>query len=284
MAMRVATMSTTDNSSLTRKPGHLSRKLVLLFLLTSAYALGLVLLSHKRSDFPLIIFNFFADCTLAVVAGLGVRFILSKRNWLIRSLAATIMVLAGQAILGYFSQWEIGLDVPQLLRGYVSWMDLSHLILGTLAALSAVWAWQRSRPDPQVVEVPYSAPVLPSRPRLNPVHFDRLRIRRPQNWSLNLRGMSRPGVRTSSGNGGQLSVRARPKLISAQSVKPKRRRANHRQAHVQLALVEEHRCPYCLEPVQRTDPRGVKECEICHSLHHADCWAITGTCQVPHLN
>jgi hypothetical protein len=24
------------------------------------------------------------------------------------------------------------------------------------------------------------------------------------------------------------------------------------------------------------------ECQICHTLHHADCWAITGTCQVPH--
>jgi hypothetical protein len=49
-------------------------------------------------------------------------------------------------------------------------------------------------------------------------------------------------------------------------------------------VVEEHRCPYCLDAVARTDPRGVKECEVCHTLHHADCWAITGICQVPHLN
>jgi hypothetical protein len=27
----------------------------------------------------------------------------------------------------------------------------------------------------------------------------------------------------------------------------------------------------------------VVECEICHTLHHADCWAITGACQVPHF-
>jgi ribosomal protein L37AE/L43A len=49
-------------------------------------------------------------------------------------------------------------------------------------------------------------------------------------------------------------------------------------------MVEEHRCPYCLDPVSRNDPRGVKECDVCHTLHHADCWAITGVCQVPHLN
>lgn len=44
----------------------------------------------------------------------------------------------------------------------------------------------------------------------------------------------------------------------------------------------EHRCPFCLEIVEKNDPRGVKICPICHTRHHADCWAVTGTCQVPH--
>jgi len=282
MAMRVATMSPSDNSSITRNTGQLSRKLVLLFLLTSAYALGLVLLLHQRLDFPLILFTFFADCTVALAAGFGARFILSKRNRFIRSAAAITMVLTGLGILGYFSKWEIGVDVPQLMRGYVSWMDLSHLGLGILAALSAVWAWGRSRPAHQVVEVPVRTPVIPA--SSNATRSVRPRIRLPQNWSLNLREMPGLRSRSSSGNGSRSSVRVQPKLISGQSVKVKRRKAKHRQAHVQLALVEEHRCPYCLEPVLRTDPGGVKECEICHSLHHADCWSITGTCQVPHLN
>jgi hypothetical protein len=282
MAMRVATMSPTDNSSLTRKLGHLMRKLVLLFLLTSAYALGLVLLLYERLDFPRILFTFFADCTVGIAAGFGARLILSKRNDFIRSAAAMIMVLAGMGILGYFSQWEIGLDLPQLARGYVSWMDISHLGLGTLATLSAVWAWRRSRPASQVIEVPAPVPAVPAHP--NSARSVRPRIRRPQNWSLNLRGIPRPGRLTSAGNGSRPSVRVRPKLISGQPVRVRRRKASHQGAHVHLALVEEHRCPYCLEPVLRTDPGGVKECDICHSLHHADCWAITGTCQVPHLN
>jgi hypothetical protein len=67
--------------------------------------------------------------------------------------------------------------------------------------------------------------------------------------------------------------------------KPGRSRGGfRRKPQVQLAVIEDHRCPYCLDPVLRTDPRGVKECEVCHTLHHADCWAITGVCQVPHLN
>lgn len=44
----------------------------------------------------------------------------------------------------------------------------------------------------------------------------------------------------------------------------------------------EHRCPFCLETVEKNGPRGVKICKICHTYHHADCWEVTGTCQVPH--
>jgi hypothetical protein len=67
-------------------------------------------------------------------------------------------------------------------------------------------------------------------------------------------------------------------------VKPRRKRSLGRKPKLQLSRVEEHRCPYCLELIEPNDPRGTVECKICHTLHHADCWAITGTCQVPHLN
>ncbi len=57
---------------------------------------------------------------------------------------------------------------------------------------------------------------------------------------------------------------------------------NHNGARI-VGHVED-RCPYCLDIVKRNDPRGVKVCEVCGTPHHADCWAITGKCQVPHLN
>ena len=57
-----------------------------------------------------------------------------------------------------------------------------------------------------------------------------------------------------------------------------------RGAAIRLATQVEHRCPFCLEIVKSRDPRGSVECSTCHSLHHADCWAVTGTCQVPHHN
>ena len=283
MAIRVATMNPTNNLPLGRKSGHLFRKLTLLFLLTSAYALGLVILYQKRPDFPLLLFSFFADCTVAIAAGFGARLILSKRNWFIRSMAAIIVVTAGQAILGYFSKWEIGLDVPQFLLGYISWMDLIHLSFGAIATLSAVWAWRRSRSIPELNETPAPVSVVPIQPR-QPSRSERAGIRFPQTWTLNLGAISRHRIGIHYGNNIRPSVRARSRLVAGPQVKTKSKRTSLQQAHVQLALVEEHRCPYCLEPVLRTDPRGVKECNTCHSLHHADCWAVTGFCQVPHLN
>jgi hypothetical protein len=55
-----------------------------------------------------------------------------------------------------------------------------------------------------------------------------------------------------------------------------------RKKPVELVGTEEHCCPYCLEPVDKNDPRGMTSCPICHTWHHSDCWAVTGTCQVPH--
>jgi ribosomal protein L37AE/L43A len=71
----------------------------------------------------------------------------------------------------------------------------------------------------------------------------------------------------------------------ARSIRSKsRRKLFQRKPELQISVYEEHRCPYCLDDVKRNDPRGVKECSVCHTLHHADCWDITGMCQVPHLN
>ncbi len=67
-----------------------------------------------------------------------------------------------------------------------------------------------------------------------------------------------------------------PKMLS-------RRRSNDVEGPRIVDVVED-RCPYCFDVVKRKDPRGVKVCEVCGTPHHADCWAITGKCQVPHLN
>jgi hypothetical protein len=51
---------------------------------------------------------------------------------------------------------------------------------------------------------------------------------------------------------------------------------------VRLTGKEEMKCPYCLQPVDPKDRKGIVICPICHSAHHKECWDITGSCQVPH--
>jgi hypothetical protein len=64
---------------------------------------------------------------------------------------------------------------------------------------------------------------------------------------------------------------------------PAPRSGNHNEGPRVLSVVED-RCPYCFDVIKRNDPRGVHVCEVCGTPHHADCWGITGKCQVPHLN
>jgi len=77
------------------------------------------------------------------------------------------------------------------------------------------------------------------------------------------------------------SPKARVKDRRARTKTTRRRRQSE---SVRLVGVAEHRCPYCLELVEDNDVRGIRVCPICHTHHHADCWAETGVCQVPHQN
>jgi hypothetical protein len=85
---------------------------------------------------------------------------------------------------------------------------------------------------------------------------------------------------------------SRPPRQAAPNSKRRRlgRRSSARQSHAnhddgpRVMAVVEDRCPYCLDVIKRNDPRGIRTCDVCGTPHHADCWSITGKCQVPHLN
>ena len=73
----------------------------------------------------------------------------------------------------------------------------------------------------------------------------------------------------------------RRRLLRPKSGKPAL--ANRGDGPRVMSVVED-RCPYCLDVIKRNDPRGIHTCDVCGTPHHADCWSITGKCQVPHLN
>ncbi|MGZ6347242.1 MAG: RING finger protein [Anaerolineales bacterium] len=304
MAVRNSTMS--YNSNQTSGQWHLLRKLVLLLLLVVALALGLVLAFRQKSDFPLLLFNVLADVSLGVIAGLGSRFVLRQRNWVIQVLASTATVFIGLYVLGAFTNWKSGVGpLPFSLNlGNVNWLDPFHIAWGSLLrfktgrvnmiglaqmviAVDTSWialrAWRQSGLVERSVG---STPRVGNHGRLrsSPVAvspntaFPKIRLPR----GLRSGFKSKPMIKPRKLDRPVIASAAMP--APGRSSRSKRWNPLRRKPEIQFAAYEEYRCPYCFEVVKRDDPRGVVECDVCHTLHHKDCWDITGTCQVPHLN
>lgn len=319
MAMRAATMSRMDTPPTLRESNSPFRKTLLLLALISAAALCIALLFQQQTVVPLLLSTFFTDVSLGLVAGFGSRFVLQKQDLFIRSLAAILLAFLGMLMIGYFTLWVLGVG-PLALDGKVinqlqrisfernpfdqiasmnirlgklldlsklDWADPIHMAISLLMAGLSLDAWSRT-PAREPVEsapvVPHAAPVRRRRrATASTASNDRARVHLPGSWLARLRPSSMPQPRTRSNGRSWPPLTTDAKIAREPVVRPKRRRSR-RKPKIQFAVVEEHRCPYCLDAVTRTDPRGVKECEVCHTLHHADCWAITGVCQVPHLN
>ena len=324
MAMRAATLSrmnpSMDNPETLRESDNLFRKAILLLLLISASALWLAILFKQQNNLPLILSTFFADTTLGLISGFGSRFVFYKTHLLIRSLVAILLTLIGMLLLGYLTHWVLGMGPITLDSKFtdqiahitlqrnlfdqlnalkidwhtflnfskLDWADPVHLALSMLMAGLALDAWTRTAVVSEPIELaPLSttAVATPARRsrRTPPPATGRTRIHLPESWFPHLHPRSTPQRRTRSTNRSRFQVQPEARILK-DPVAPAKRKRSRRKPKIQFALVEDHRCPYCLDAVTHNDPRGVKECEVCHTLHHADCWAITGVCQVPHLN
>ncbi len=297
MALRSAAMSMSysDPPSAPPQQYHLFRQLVILLLLVSASSLWIfILFQEGRLPYDLSIQKVIAGITMAIVAGLGSQLIFSQRIAFFRYITAMTAHAAGVYLLGFISQGKYGISSLEWLPKTIDWDGLSQMGLGFFMILTISSLFRRRTPEivPEPVEmlVPVREPQIsfpvwtslsspstrtststPSRRRrLSPPSMSPSRFLTP--------GASRQGRTRNERRSGLI----RPAKVNP-AIAPKRRRRRG-QPRVQLALVEEHRCPYCLETVNHSDSRGIVECEVCRTLHHKDCWDITGNCQVPHLN
>jgi hypothetical protein len=234
----------------------LARKLILLILLMIVAALGLVTLLRHLQLASLLLPLILSDATMGLVAGLSTRLILRKQNVFLRIAAIPAFLVGGLELLGWFTGWQVGLGPLKFGNASMDWFGLGQLFLGTSIALLALYAW--TRPTPTVASPTSGSESIENSPhtRQEPEEHPR----RP----------ARPRVRPESA------------AITKKPIQTKRKRPARRKPQLHLSDEEEHRCPYCLELIDPDDPRGTVECKICHTLHHADCWAITGACQVPH--
>ncbi len=280
MIDRTTAMSPVLPSSIATR-SHLFRKLVLLFLLVLASSFGLLILFRARPGYPVWLQNWFAVFALAVVAGFGARWVLNRRNGFIRFIVAMATYIVGLYLLGLVSEWKYGIGPLEIRQPQADLEGLVQIGVGLVIFTLIFLAWRHPSP---ATPIPIPLPPIPAeaksarRPHSNPGRgTKRISILDFLNPGAKNVKVTRAGRKRS-----EKVVRTITEIDLP--ARPKRRNLFRGRNRVQLAVVEEHRCPFCLEPVSRADPRGVVECDVCHTLHHKDCWEVTGVCQVPHMN
>ena len=243
----------------------LLRKSVLLLLLMINTAMGLVaLLMQIRLSIPVLSF-LLTDAVLGLVAGFSVHWILPKKVLVLRICSIVAFITGSLVLLGWFTRWGFGIDLLRSDRSGVYWWKMGQIPLATGFALLALFAWQ---PPHQIMPLITHANI---KKKTSPTR------RKPQKQTKRA-----PNQKPDSLDS-KLAIQPASRPTTTQPSRPKQKRTIHSKPKLLLSSQEEHRCPYCLELIAIHDRRGVVECEICHTLHHADCWAITGTCQVPHF-
>ena len=280
MATQTTAMSP-DLPSHASERSHLVRKLVLLFLLVIASALGLMLLFRARPGYPALVQNWYAVVTLAIVAGFGARWVLTRRSGFVRFIVAMATYMVGLFLLGFISDWQYGIGPLEFWSDRTDQEGLIQVGIGFIIFVLVFLAWKpRSRVTPPPVPPPL--PLVADKPVHRPPPVPQTGTKRISILDL-LTSREKP-VKVTPPEMDRPKKVVRTITETDLPARSKRRNFFRRKPKVQLAIVEEHRCPFCLEPVTRVDPRGVVECDVCHTLHHKDCWEVTGVCQVPHMN
>lgn len=217
---------------------------------------------------------------LGIAAGFASRRSLRNRGRLLRLLVALGAMGFGLLLLGWLSAGIMGVELVSRPSTQPYCAGPVQLALGTVSVWLAVFAWGARRPQP-------AARPAPPPPKRREGGSDRPSPDRRPARRAPAAATPRPAPRQRRGGAKKGTTRAKakvkPRRAALRLPKPKARASRRSTRHaIRLVGEVEHRCPYCLEVVKRNDPRGVKTCEICHTAHHADCWAVTGTCQVPH--
>lgn len=298
MATRALTMSNSLPSD-NRRRGFTSR-LILLLLFVAGMTFWTYFVYLNQHAMSKMLMTGFAAVMIALAASLGARFLFYKRNWFVRLVAAWSSLALGLFLLGMITNWKLGIGPIEFWRKNYDWIEIAQLGGGMIVALAGLGAWWRGPaavPSPRKLKRSAKrrpAPEHEDTPRRQkPVQPLRADPPRPMQASVSSRQNSRTAVRLKVAKQARAITRSAPrpeKMLVGRLTKSGRSNRlqklfnRNRPRELQISVYEEHRCPYCLEDVKRNDPRGVKECSVCHTLHHADCWDITGMCQVPHLN
>ncbi len=242
----------------------------------------------------------------ASVAGLGVILGFTTR-WSARGRSATVQwwiamgaITVGLLVAGMASGGSTGIATPVIGQAGVRVGELVELAVAGLCAWLAI-SFRRPRPARPSLRQRWQAArdgIQMRWAHISPIQVwqrrhpgvqatpPRAEVSTSRLTSAGIASRSRTSLRSrASTSPAKPQARAKvPKRGSLKATRPSIRAARRAKARaIRFTGAEESRCPYCLDLVRPNDPRGSRICPVCHTRHHADCWAVTGVCQMPHL-
>ncbi len=255
----------------------------------------LLLLSFLvRLYINITLLKFIVVLMVGLLAGFSSRRFLTSHTRFLQLLAAMISIALSLASLNILSAGFIGIELIYRSNYTPDWQGLIQFGLAALGSLLVINAF---KPKISVAETsqPSSLPEASTAPSDKELKSWLPKFTRPA------RKKSEPKVtkiapakktntkKTSTTLAIQKTTSKLKKLALVAAATPKTKKTGRKakkntKPEIKFVGKEEHICPYCLDPVEDHDPRGVKICPICKTRHHADCWGITGACQIPHSN
>ncbi len=253
----------------------------------------LVLQVNNRVWLPITV-TIGAAAGLGLLVGFAARWAVPNRSRTVRWLVAMGGLTVGLLTASLFSYGTFGIGPVFPLRQEVNWGDIAQVAVGALAAWLAVRGYSepsQASTEPHLESGGESVLTTWTLPDPRAVHETGPVRTRRRPASVPLAAAASASVVRSHGRvavGGPLGSRVhrlRARLARAAAWRPRLGWLSRRRSDTPIRFTGpgEDRCPYCLDVVDPKDPRGVKLCPVCHTPHHADCWSITGMCQMPHL-
>ena len=300
MVARADVMRNSKRFTIAKMFDNVLGRTILVILMTATIGTVLLLtflLNQTSSPLPL---KYAIVGAVGLIAGFFSRRLLREYSGLLRLFVSLTAISAGLFLMYFFSFGYLGIDLFFWSHTGPDWDGLVQIGLGTFTACLDMYARRFPKPSKEIsprVPIPSSSrkpivktqssirPPVQKKSRLHPITriggwIKKVSIRpnRTKMVPLSKRQersgvLSLPPIDRKARKPWGIKPLRRPKILGRQK--------RHIQ-QVNLKGTEERRCPFCLDAVIFDDPRGVEICPLCHTHHHADCWEVTGTCQVPH--
>lgn len=211
-----------------------------------------------------------------VIAGLALPGRTALLRWIVAMFALIVGLIVSEMIYGV----AVGMSLEGALRATQDDVEAAQIGVGaTISLIGSLAGWRKARRNHPVITrattAPAAPPASPARRRSQP---------RSQSQSRSRPSASRVSAAPRSSRRQATSrVESSTPPVTVKPARRSKRGLLSRRRQVHLGKQSTNVCPYCLEEVLPNDPRGKVVCPICGTPHHGDCWAITGKCEVPHL-